>query len=254
MEEKIYYESNGIKLCGILNKTSDDKIVILCHGIRGNKEECGSFTELASKLHEVRISSFRFDFNGHGESEGQDYEMTITKEIEDLKNTIIMLKEKGYKHFVLVGGSFGASIVSLLQYHDYEMIKGIVLWYGALDYEYIKYGNLFSEENKRIAEANGYYLSRSLHGNNNFKFSLELFKEIDKYKPYAELQKNQVPKLFVHGDLDTAVPYQLSEKVANSCTNSKFVLIKNGEHTFQNDKKAIEEAVNVTVEYINKIL
>ncbi len=42
MEEKIFYNNdNGIKLCGILNKSNTDKIVIMCHGIRGNKEECG---------------------------------------------------------------------------------------------------------------------------------------------------------------------------------------------------------------------
>ena len=91
MEEKIFYDSDkNIKLCGILNKSNKDKIVIMCHGIRGNKEECGSFTYLAEKLHEEGYSSFRFDFNGHGESSGEDFEMTISKEITDLKNTINM--------------------------------------------------------------------------------------------------------------------------------------------------------------------
>lgn len=39
--KKIYYNSDNIKLCGILNKSNTDKIVIMCHGIRGNKEEFG---------------------------------------------------------------------------------------------------------------------------------------------------------------------------------------------------------------------
>lgn len=51
MEEKIFYDSdNHVKLCGILNKANNNKIVILCHGIRGDKEECGSFTYLAERL------------------------------------------------------------------------------------------------------------------------------------------------------------------------------------------------------------
>lgn len=50
MEEKIFYDSDNIRLCGILNKSNNDKIVIMCHGIRGNKEECGSFTYLSDKL------------------------------------------------------------------------------------------------------------------------------------------------------------------------------------------------------------
>ena len=254
MEEKVFYDSNNIKLCGILNKSNNNKIVIMCHGIRGNKEECGSFTYLAEKLKKEGYSSFRFDFNGHGESGGKDYEMTITKEISDLKNTINMLKEKGYKEFVLLGGSFGASIVSLFSYNEFNSIKGIVLWYGALNYDYIKYGNLFTIENKKVAQNNGFYISKSINSGEEFKFGLELFNEIDKYKPYEELKKCELPKLFLHGEIDSAVPYKLSKDVADICSSAKFELIENGEHTFQNSKEAIEKAVNVTVDFIKEVL
>ena len=255
MEEKIFYDSdNNIKLCGILNKSNNDKIVIMCHGIRGNKEERGSFTYLAEKLHEEGYSSFRFDFNGHGESSGKDFEMTISKEILDLKNTINMLKEKGYRKFVLLGGSFGASIVSLFPYNEFDNIKGIVLWYGALNYDYIKYGNLFTEENKKIAENNGFYISKSMNSGKEFRFGLQLFNEVDMYKPYEELKKCNLPKLFVHGKIDSAVPYKLSKEVSEMCNNSKFELIENGEHTFQNSREAIEKAVDVTIKFIKEVL
>mgnify|MGYP003304705637 CR=1 FL=1 len=117
-EEKIYYKkSNAKKICGILNEANEtNKIVIMCHGIRGNKDECGAFVLLSEKLLERGYSSFRFDFNGHGESDGLDKDMTITKEIDDLECTINMLKEKGYNEFVLLGSSFGAGIVSLFPF------------------------------------------------------------------------------------------------------------------------------------------
>lgn len=255
MEEKIFYDSdNDIKLCGILNKSNNNKIVIMCHGIRGNKEECGSFTYLADKLQKEGYSSFRFDFNGHGESSGKDYEMTISKEISDLKNTINMLKEKGYKEFALLGASFGASIVSLFPYNEFDSIKGIVLWYGALNYDYIKYGNLFTEENKKIAKNEGFYISKSINSGKEFLFGLQLFNEVNKYKPYEELQKCDLPKLFVHGETDSAVPYKLSKDVAEMCNNARFELIDNGEHTFQNSKEAMEKAVDTTMNFIKEII
>ncbi|MBP3708042.1 MAG: alpha/beta fold hydrolase [Clostridia bacterium] len=254
MEEKIFYDSdNNIKLCGIVNKASADNIVVMCHGIRGNKEECGSFTYLAEKLQQEGYSSFRFDFNGHGESGGEDFEITISREISDLKNTINMLKEKGYRDFILLGGSFGASIVSLFPYNEFDCIKGIILWYGALNYDYIKYGNLFSEENKKVAQNDGFYISKSMNSGKKFKFGLELFNEIDEYKPYEKLRECDLPKLFVHGDKDSAVPYRLSKEVAEMCNNAKFELIENGEHTFQNSKGSIEKAVSVTVDFIKEI-
>ena len=214
MEEKIFYDSdNNVKLCGILNKSNNDKIVIMCHGIRGNKEERGSFTYLAEKLHEEGYSSFRFDFNGHG-----------------------------------------ASIVSLFPYNVFENIKGIVLWYGALNYDYIKYGNLFTEENKKVAENDGFYISKSMNSGKEFKFGLQLFNEVDMYKPYEELKKCDLPKLFVHGEIDSAVPYKLSKDVAEMCNNAKFELIENGEHTFQNEEETIEKAVDVTIKFIKEVL
>ena len=72
MEEKIFYDSdNNIKLCGILNKSNNDKIVIMCHGIRGNKEERGSFTYLAEK----------FEFIENGEHTFQNSKEAIEKAV-----------------------------------------------------------------------------------------------------------------------------------------------------------------------------
>lgn len=254
-EEKIYYKkSNAKKICGILNEANEtNKIVIMCHGIRGNKDECGAFVLLSEKLLERGYSSFRFDFNGHGESDGLDKDMTITKEIDDLECTINMLKEKGYNEFVLLGSSFGAGIVSLFPFEKYDNVKGIILWYGCLDYEYVRFGNLFTEHNKREAEKNGYYTSRSMNTGREFKFGLELFNETYKYKPYENLTECNLPKLFVHGDKDSAISYELSQKVSDNCTNSVFKLIKGGEHTFMNSDEVINEAIDVTIDFIKNI-
>ena len=253
--EKMYYESiNGLKLCGILTESElKDKIVIMCHGIRGNKDECGAFTLLSEKLLSIGYSSFRFDFNGHGESEGKDLDMTITREIKDLESTVKMLEEKGYKDIILLGGSFGASIVSLFPFDKYDSVKAIVLWYGCLDYDYARFGNLFAEENMKIAEKGGYYTSKSMNTGEEFKFGLQLFKETYKYKPYDYLMKCNLPKLFVHGDKDSVLPYKLSEDVSNKCNNSTFKLIKNGEHTFMNSDATINEAIEVTIDFIKNI-
>lgn len=251
MEKIFYNNSNNIKLCGILNKSNkSNKIVIMCHGIRGNKDECGAFILLSDKLLEIGYCSFRFDFDGHGESDGQDIDMTITKEINDLESTVKMLEEKGYKEIILLGGSFGASIVSLFPFEKYDNVKSIVLWYGCLDYDYARYGNLFTEENMKIAEKDGYYSSISMNTGKEFKFGLELFKETYKYKPYEKLIKCNLPKLLVHGEIDTVLPYKLSEEVSEKCNNSTFKLIKNGEHTFMNSDDAINEAIEVTIDFI----
>ena len=254
--KKIHYENAyNQNLCGILTKSNNtDKIVIMCHGIRGNKDECGAFVKLANELLEAGYSSFRFDFNGHGESDGKDLDMTITKEISDLESTVVMLEQKGYKDFVLLGGSFGAGIVSLFPFEKYNNVKAIILWYGGLDYDYARFGNLFTEENMKQAEKNGYYVSKSMNTGEEFKFGLELFKETYRFKPYESLINCDLPKLFVHGDKDSVLPYELSENVSSQCSNSIFKLIKNGEHTFMNLDTAIDEAIDVTIDFIKSVI
>lgn len=257
MEEKIYYNStDDITLYGKLSKVNDSKkIIILCHGLKGNVSETGSFDELTKYLKKEKINSFRFDFRGHGKSTGNDYDMTITKEVEDLEMTINMLKRKGFEEFMILGASFGASIMSLIDYDKYKEVKGLINWYGAIDYKAtIEEDSFFSDEHKKIAERDGYYPIISKRTGNIFRLGLSLFKEIDVIKPYEKLIKVNLPILFVHGLADNMVPYQLSEKICSMCQNAKIKLIENGNHTFRNDDKALEDAIKETIKFIKEIL
>lgn len=50
------------------------------------------------------------------------------------------------------------------------------------------------------------------------------------------------------------ISYTLSEKVSKECSNSVLKLIENGDHTFDNSKKALEEAVRETVDFCINLL
>ena len=104
------------------------------------------------------------------------------------------------------------------------------------------------------AEKNGYYVSKSMNTGEEFKFGLELFKETYRFKPYESLINCDLPKVLVHGDKDSVLPYELSENVSSQCSNSIFKLIKNGEHTFMNLDTAIDEAIDVTVDFIKSVI
>lgn len=144
MEEKIYINStDNIKLCALMGNISQNKIVLLCHGIRGNKDERRSFCVLAEEIQKHGYSTIRIDFRAHGESTGVDYEMTISKEIEDVETVLNFLGSKGYKEIIVLGASFGASIVSLVDYSKFDKVKALVLWYGALDYNALKTDRFF---------------------------------------------------------------------------------------------------------------
>ena len=257
IEEKIFYDSSdNIKLCGLLSKVNDsNKIVILCHGLKADKTERNSFSAFVKKIQDSNINSFRFDFRGHGESYGNDYEMTPTKEVQDLENTIEFLNNKGYSEIIILGASFGGSIISLIDYNKFNSVKGLISWYGALDYlATIEEDKFFSKEHKEIAERNGYYEIISKRTGKSFKLGYELYKEIYSIVPYKKLIDVNLPILFVHGLCDKMVPYELSVKVSKMCKNSELELIENGDHTFDNNINALNKAIDVSVEFIKKLL
>ena len=254
MERKVFYNStDNIKLCGLLSEVNDNKkIVILCHGLTSHKESKG-FNLVVKRLQERNVNTFRFDFRGLGESTGDFINMTPSKELADLKASVDYLVNLGYKEMVLLGTSFGGSIVSLFNYNNHKQIKGIVLWYSVIDY--IVFGNAneaLSIESKMLANKRGYYEITNSKGK-VFKLGKDLYDEVYKLEPYKNIFNLNLPILFVHGKKDEVVPYELSVKVSKMCKNSQLELIENGNHSFLSDKNAMDKAIDVTTGFIEKL-
>ena len=213
MENKFYFKNkNRFRLCGVLTKSKEktNQCIILCHGITVDKEEGGIFTKLAQELAKVGLAVFRFDFRGHGESEGNSVDMTIIEEEKDLESVVIFLKNLGYTSFGILGASFAGGVVSLFISKHQTIVKALVLWNAIIDYHDLLKPKLpwskkyFGKEQMRRLEEQEFIKI----GSSQFRIGKSLFKELRKLKPWKELQKVKVPILFVHGDKDTYFPYQ----------------------------------------------
>ena len=67
---------------GFDTATGQCPMVILMHGIFSSKDYI-PMTQLAKGLAKAGIASVRFDFDGHGKSEGRMQDMTIEKKLAD---------------------------------------------------------------------------------------------------------------------------------------------------------------------------
>lgn len=253
MEKVKYNTDDGNIIVGILDKSNKSDIcVIMCHGIRADKDEHGNFIKLSEKLNEEGIDNIRFDFRGHGESNKTFSEVTISGEIKDLETTIEYITDLGYKKIIILGASFGGGITGLIEYSKYNNVIALVLWYPALIYSDV---NIFTKENIEKAVEEGYYESKSIKTGRVYKFSKGLMLESLKYKPYEILLKNTLQKLLVHGNKDEIVSYKSTEKLANESTNIKLLIVKDGTHGFFDNEEHINDAINNTVQYIkNKFM
>lgn len=250
--EKIEYKSiDNINLNGVLEKNGSKTCIIMCHGIRSEKEEHGNFTKLAEILNENKIDSFRFDFRGHGDNKSDFSSVTIDGAIKDLEVSIDIISNMGYKNIILLGASFGGGIVSLIDFRKKSNIKGLVLWYPCLVYEET---DVFCKENVNKAFEKGYFETKSIRTGKTFIFSKELMMQTTKYKPYDALLNNSLPKLFIHGNNDKNVYYKSIEKCSKESINSKLVIIENGTHGFFDNTEHFNLVLNETLEYIKMIV
>ena len=111
MQEKIYFKDNeGKKICGILSGDTSGTVMLLIHGFSSSKES-STYVNLEEEFNRKRISTFRIDLYGHGESEGKFENQTISSGAKDIISSIDFVRKKGYKSINLFGSSCGGLMV-----------------------------------------------------------------------------------------------------------------------------------------------
>ncbi|MCG2717412.1 MAG: lysophospholipase [Nanoarchaeota archaeon] len=255
MEEKLFFKNkDDLELCGVLTepKEKTDNCIVLCHGISVDKNEYANvFGNLAKKLSKKGLSVFRFDFRGHGESEGDSVDITVMGEERDLEAAIRFLKSKGYSSFGILAASFAGGAASFFVPEHQDIVKALVFWNPSLKYDKFFDPKLpwqkkyFGEPAIQRITEQGF----TKIGSSGFKVGKALFDEVRCLKPWKELEKIKIPVLFIHGDKDSYVDYNDSVKYSKLPKNSSLKTIKNAEHGFHDNGPDEEEADNLTINF-----
>ena len=88
-------------------------LVIICHGFTADKE--GNLLRvLADSLEAHGIASIRFDFNGHGQSEGRFEDMTVPNEIKDAMHVVAYAKNLPWVGKVVLAGHSQGGVVTAM--------------------------------------------------------------------------------------------------------------------------------------------
>lgn len=232
MQEKLFFKnSKGNKLCGILSNPTSSKekpIIILCHGFSSSKES-STYVKLQDILNKHNISIFRFDFFGHGESEGKFEDITESEAVDDILNAIKFLKELGYKKIGLIGSSFGgiASIMAASKTNDLFILALKCPVSNHLE----KNIATKTEEELKDWKEKGHRLYTRKDGTKlrlNYTF-VEDFKNNNGYEAAKHIK---IPTIIVHGDEDEKVPVEQSIKTSKIIENCRLEIIKGADHLF----------------------
>lgn len=243
-EYKVRGEQGGIATTITLPNGFDTEkdrcpMVVLMHGFMSNKG-MHPMPMLAKALASVGIASIRFDFNAHGQSEGEFIDMTLANEVADAKAVVEYVHTLPYVTDVaLMGHSQGGVIAGLLAAELEEspfrpkcvalLAPAAVLKDDALA------GRCMGA--KYDAKNPPKYVSVMFH-----KLGRKFILAAQKLPLYELSAKYSGSVCIIHGKSDGIVPYSYGERYHDIYTQSELHLLDNENH-FMRKQKALTTSI-----------
>ncbi len=224
-------------------------MVILMHGIFSSKDY-GPMPQLAKGLAQAGIASIRFDFNGHGKSDGRKQDMTIEKEIADAKAIWNHVQGLPYVSSVgLLGHSQGGVIASMTAGRlaaEGTVPAGVVLIApGSVIKEACQGGKFFNatfdpKDPPEYIRCWGIY-----------KLGREYLVTTQLLDIFGTSATYDGPVLLLHGDRDGIVPMWCSERYLEAYgTNATLKVVEGENHTITRRRKQV---IAETVTFFKKV-
>ena len=207
--------------------------------------------EKASVLHarcrEDGRSFLRFDYLGHGESDGAFADGTIGRWRGD---ALAMLDQLTTGPQVLVGSSMGGWIALLVAMARPERVKGLVLLAPAPDFTDKLMWASFDESQRHQIMEDGHWTRPSAYDPAGYPITRELIVEGRTWNVLDGEIAIDVPVRILQGGLDPDVPWTHSLDLADKlrCEDVVWSLIKDGDHRLsrpQDIERMVETVLDV---------
>jgi pimeloyl-ACP methyl ester carboxylesterase len=203
-------------------------VLLVAHGFRGAKENGGKIYSFASRLQELGIAVYAFDFIGSGASDGSFADITLSRQADDLAVVMDYAYKRHQLPLLLLGRSFGGSTVMARGSTD-QRVAGFILWSTPVmlkdcfarimgsDFNKLKKGKSvrFQDEAGEFALNPGFVQDFDLHDMEHYLAAIA-----------------SRPVLLVHGKEDEAVDFANAEYAARQLTNARLYLVDQADHRF----------------------
>jgi uncharacterized protein len=227
---------DGLNLRGTLVTPSDvrNSATVLVHGGGVTRDEGGFFTRLAEGLADAGLLSLRFDFRGHGESDGRQEDLTISGVVNDIRAAVEHVRaETGSGPVNVIGASFGGGLAAFYASRYPETVRRLVLFNPLLNYKRRFVDDKRYWHDDHIDEAAGDELAAQgfVAHSPSFKLGRPLLNEVFYVEPHRALGDITAPTLIIHGTGDTFIPVQSSrDAVSQFGGDTKLIEIDGAQH------------------------
>lgn len=237
METKIRFQSfDGTHLEGTYargNKKAD-ALAIFVHGITSSRDEFGLFSGLAEHLTVTGVSSFRFDYRCHGKSKLPRESMTLAGIVNDIEAAAqIACAQAQPSQIHIVGMSFGGGLSAFWGATTKMEVSSVVMLAPVIDYKEDVLGQHGSIKGDKLTKSAATKLAKNgFIEADGFRYGDALVNELSFISGVEGLRRLKCPSLILHGDSDSIVPYESSERFVKLNSSCHLVNIPDTDHGF----------------------
>lgn len=252
VETKTILNQNNEKIFVELHTPAHIKgTVVFCHGITGCRKgrtmEDNYFQLLADKLMQLNYKAVLFDFSGHGESEGNDYEVTLSKSTDELSRVFYEEVDQS-KDIKFLAFSYGATVLGNFLSENPSVHPSKVVLYSPCFYPlescFLNENSIFGKDilsayNNGTLKQTGY----AIVGAKNFKFGYQMIEDCKIFSP-SQFEKISDKVLVLSGTQDVILEVKYNDKFCKE--NNIKMLYFNASHSLFED---ICNVFTTTLEY-----
>lgn len=239
---------DGLTLRGTFNKpqTKQFDLVVLMHGFTSDRgmNPDQLLYQLAARFEGKGLATLRFDFNGHGQSDGKFEDMTVLNEIGDAKAILDYARQiSGVGKIYLLGHSQGGVVASMIAGYYPEKIAKLALLAPAATLK----------DDALKGDTQGFtYDPNNIPDQLPIKKGLTLggfyLRTAQTLPIYEVAQQYHGPVCLVHGLKDTVVNKIASTRYDDVYSNDTLHLLADADHGFEIGNSR-QEALDIATDF-----
>lgn len=247
MEQPLTFKDPDQRTVSAVLSTPDaptDRIAVLCHGFLSSQHSTTNKT-LTRLLAGHNVATLRFDFFGHGDSQGAFEHITVGLAVSQALAALDLVAARGYAKVGLVGSSFGGLVA----------IHAAARWTGppgcevkpgpgepqgvaclALKCPVVDFPEELELELGRAGMAQWRRtgtVPNFAGGAGRIRLSFNFYEDAQRHIAYGVAPSIRAPTLIVQGDRDELIPLHQSRRFFDALTVEKSLhLLEGADHQF----------------------
>ena len=207
-------------------------------------------TALDAEAERRGLGLLRFDYSGHGRSDGRLEDGTVSRWLEE---TLALVRAQSEGPQILVGSSMGGylsllAVRALSKSGEADRVKGLILIAPAVDFTEALIWARAPDEGRRAIQDDGVWRRASAYSQEPDLITRELIEDGRKHLMLDHVIRTHCPTVVLQGMRDEDVPYThalaLMERLA--ADPATLTLVKDGDHRLSRpqDLQLLFEAVD----------